>query len=352
MPLAITIADLRPYANILLLFLPLIVQHARRFYHSLRQPARAPAKPLPPRTVRLWQTLLVLHTLYTLIILSLTRPPNIFTALHAPLSAPVSSLHTILRLAPGSVPPHVASPQVLRALQASPVRAAYVRYGHSAIADCTYCEHGADYELFALSGRAVSYALEGAWLMLLAGQWTRRHEWRPTLLTLLAAMLVGETYVLRNVEVDIDAGSSIMWHDTLWLARQTLFLLLPLSLPLLPAAPGPQPPPLLHLLPRLDILSQRLGFLRLQRAAIPRSKDLRQALLKEWERDARARGEAWGDADLRREAASRGMTLDEKGGFWRAGGEVVQRVWHLAGLPKLKDADEALMGEDVAIRRD
>ncbi|KZO98539.1 hypothetical protein CALVIDRAFT_26877 [Calocera viscosa TUFC12733] len=352
MPLAIPLPDLRPYASLVLLFLPLIIQHARRLYHSLTVPSRhPPPQPLPPTTRRLWHTLLFLHTLYTLLLLTLARPHNIFTSLHAPLSAPVSALHTILRLAPGSVPAHVAAPHVLRLLQSAPTRSAYVRFGHAAIAACTYCEHPADYELFALSGRTVSYALEAAWGMLLAGGWTRRHECRPMLLTLLAALLVGETYVLRNVEVDIDAGSSIMWHDTLWLARQTIFLLLPLSLPLLPPAPPPQPAPLLHLLPRLDTLSQHLTFLRLQRSSIPRSPSLRAALTSFWEQDARSRTAAWEDPALREKAEELGLPLAQDGPVWQAGKGAVHRVWHMAGLPMLKDADEALEGEDVVVRR-
>lgn len=107
----------------------------------------------------------------------------------------------------------------------------------------------------------------------------------------------------------------LQWHDTLWQARQILFLVLPPIIHLLPASnPAPSPLSSLPYLTRLaDQTLARIQLLEYTRGASLREPELRAAAEAWWERE-RTEG-SWGssDAQVREIAEKLGLGVEERG---------------------------------------
>jgi len=101
------------------------------------------------------------------------------------------------------------------------------------------------------------------------------------------------------------------WHDTLWSLRHALFLVLPLSIHLLPAPP-PTPTlstTLTHLSKTADAQITHVHLLRLSTAGIQRVPELRARATAFWTRERSVGAAVRHDADVRDAAERVGLGI-------------------------------------------
>ncbi|KAI9444127.1 hypothetical protein H4582DRAFT_1807092, partial [Lactarius indigo] len=258
--------------------------------------------------------LLVLYALYTVNNLLFARPPNLFTSLQLPLNAPQAMIHAALQRntsrSGDALPP--ALEKLLARLASLDARTMLVRFGQRAIQTCTHCTTQADYALHALPPALLSYTLAAAVLGATTARGTGSESRRGVGLIVLVVGALAEAYWAYTVPISIPSArrsahdahrrrrhhgaclhSLLFWHDALWSLRHALFIILPLTLHLLPAAPTP--PPLRHTLQHAahtaDVLLARVHLLRLGTASTQRVPELRARSTAFWEHE-RGVGEA------------------------------------------------------------
>ncbi|KAF8875244.1 hypothetical protein BD779DRAFT_1629960 [Infundibulicybe gibba] len=193
--------------------------------------------------------LLLLHTLYLTYILLLHPPPNLFLRLGLPLNTSTDRIRQVLQQASsnGTIP--IGLESVVKRLASFEMRDVYVRFGHTALATCTYCESPSEFALYALPRPLLEYIREVAIIGLLTPARTPVRTFGTGVL--LAAGLA-EAYYLTSSAIPIPLRGSnqatFWWHDILLTLRHVLFLLLPILLSVLPYAP--LPPLLRSIFPR------------------------------------------------------------------------------------------------------
>ncbi|KZT00665.1 uncharacterized protein LAESUDRAFT_732080 [Laetiporus sulphureus 93-53] len=275
--------------------------------------------PSPPHTpYRAALTLLVLlHTLYILYTVLLRWPPNLFSALHLPLTAPTEGIRHMI-LTRGGLPAGAQLPKPLEALLARlasfEMRTLYVRFGQEVVQNCEHCKTFDEYALFAVSNALLDYIREAVVLGLLTANGSGRERWRTHAVGALVCAAVLEGYFIAAAPVQIPRNGAgvFMWHDNFWAIRHLLFLLLPLLTHSLPGA-RPRPAPLAEARTTLEQTMARLAVLRYTHGAVMRDPVLRAAASEWWERQ-RVEGE-WARADegVRRVADRLGRSFAEAG---------------------------------------
>ncbi|KIJ96971.1 hypothetical protein K443DRAFT_268614 [Laccaria amethystina LaAM-08-1] len=287
------------------------------------------------RKPRLLQCLLSLallvHTLYSLHTLLVISPQNIFTELKLPLNTPTDSIRAILlqRTSDTALPPE--TDRVLTKLKLLEVRRLYVRFGHDVFATCDYCQSLSDYALYGLPRPLLSYVREVAVIGLFTLPTTPLAHLRSIGIGTLIPAGLTEAYWLLTVPVAIYPTDDkfflriIMWHDTLLLLRNILFLVLPflLHLPRIPLidffpiisnlVPSPTPTSaspsasIKGTIQTLDHLIPALHLLKYTRAAIMRVPDARERAGVWWDAEREEGDVGRGDDGVRR--AAKGMEI-------------------------------------------
>ncbi|ESK96635.1 hypothetical protein Moror_6855 [Moniliophthora roreri MCA 2997] len=291
----------------------------------------------PPVLRKGISALLLVHTLFILYSIIILPPPNIFTRLHLSLGTPTDAIRSLLlRVSDDTELPRPIE-NVLQRFGSFEMRTLYVRFGHNALATCEYCSSYTDFALYALPGPLLAYLREATLIGLITIKGTRLERYRTYGIGPLVAVAATECYWISSVAItipkDTRAPNGIMWHDTLTLLRQVLFLLLPLILhfflrpsppPLtqevLLAPPGTIPSEQIPEIPgavrTLQSLITKLQLLRLSRGAVQRHPDLRRAAGEYWAAE-REEGE-W----VRTDEDVQKIAKDMKLGYDKADGEV------------------------------
>ncbi|KAI9464367.1 hypothetical protein HD554DRAFT_1267102 [Boletus coccyginus] len=244
-----------------------------------------------------------LHTLLVLSNLALHRPPNLFTRLGIPINSPVDRISSLLMreagfntmgergavIIPREIPKDVET--LLTRLGVHGSRDTYVRFGQRAMQTCSYCSSAADYIILVLSGILLDYLRTATLLLLLTTNINGRQRWRTNVLGALTCAFLAEVYAFTSasaVPLEKDASTAFMWHDNLFLARNILFLMLPIFVQTLPAI-YPPPPPSVALAPvlgRLERTLARAQLLRYFHQAFLRHPYTRERAVEFWANDA------------------------------------------------------------------
>lgn len=300
-----------------------------------------PHAPLRPFT----SGLLALYALYTVYNLLFARPPNLFASLRLSLNAPQAVIHAALlrnvsRSGGDGLPP--ALEKLLARLASLDARTMLVRFGQRAMQTCAHCTTQADYALHALPPALLSYTLAAVVLGATTARGTARESRRGVGLIVLVVGALAEAYWAYTVPISIpsaarrsahpsnhnDGDNVIMWHDTLWSLRHALFLALPLTLHLLPAATPP--PPLRHTLQHAahtaDVLLARAHLLRLGTAATQRVPELRARAAAFWAREGDIGEAVRQDAGVRAAAERTGLGLAPGSGGGEGEGAAPKRA--------------------------
>lgn len=259
----------------------------RRRSRSTR--SRTPNANVRPPYERPLTLLLHLHTLYILYLLIVHWPPNLFTTLKLPLTTPTERIRSILLeragLKTGEGLPRPLE-ELLAKLGNAEIRTAYVRYGQQVIQDCTHCKTLEHYALAALPRPLLQYVREAFVLGLLTVENSGRARLRTVGVLVLGAAALAEAWTVTTVQIAIprDDTPVTMWHDTLYVLRHVLFLVLPVLLYLLPATPVPPPlsPLLLQMRQTVDTLARRVTLIKYLQPAILRNERLRAATTSWW----------------------------------------------------------------------
>ncbi|KAJ2936624.1 hypothetical protein H1R20_g469, partial [Candolleomyces eurysporus] len=251
-----------------------------------------------------------------------------------------------LRKSPtGDLEPEIE--ELLTKLNSFDLRLMYLRLGHDAVAGCNWCHRLKEYLLFAFIGPLLVYILEIAFIGLLTLPNSSKHHLRSYAIGTLILSMLFEFYTALTGEITLSARERAQngwpqitrWHDTLYMARYTLFLVLPLSLqlpripfiysiPILgPLLPAPDPrlalkasPPaqrLQSLQPTLDLLITRLHFLTYTKAAIMRMPSVRERAVAWWDAEGKEGKEGLSDEGVQRTAKGMGLAYDEIDGVLR-----------------------------------
>ncbi|KAG1730890.1 hypothetical protein EDB19DRAFT_1366513 [Suillus lakei] len=290
-------------------------------------------------------SIVLLHSLYSLYGLT-QRPPNLFSRLRIPLTLPVERIRALLLseagfgagsggdggvAVPVSMPPDLEL--LLSRLKTDESRGWFVRcvpsptpyllckltlllstyrFGQRALQTCAPCTSAGDYALFVFAGAILAYVRTAAVLLLLTSSANGRDRWRGYVLGVLVCAALAEGYVLASVSatpLPKDTMRVFMWHDNIRLARQALFLILPLLTQFLP--PSEQPgPPSMSLAPALAHLERslpRAHLLKYTRAAVMRQPELRERAVRWWAREKRAGDAGRGDEGVKRAALKMGL---------------------------------------------
>ncbi|KAI0062619.1 hypothetical protein BV25DRAFT_1825125 [Artomyces pyxidatus] len=298
-------------ATLLALFLPPVLT-----YISSRR-RRTPKHPQQKLTTPLRRPLTIvvaLHTLYTAYTLLFARPPNLFTSLGLPLSAPQSRIHAALlvKLNETTLPPDFDA--LLARLASFEVRTVLVRFGQQTVQTCTYCKGLPDYALHFLPSLLLSYTARALILGLVTVSGSLRERWRGSGVAVLVVAALADAYWAYTVPIAIPRPNTrdaplTMWHDMLFTARHALFLFLPLALHLAP--PTARPPPARLTAQTLDAALARTHLLRYASAAVHRDAVLAARARVFWEREKGAGEEMRADDGVRAAALAAGIGFDE-----------------------------------------
>ncbi|KII91316.1 hypothetical protein PLICRDRAFT_38060 [Plicaturopsis crispa FD-325 SS-3] len=246
----------------------------------------------------------LLHTLFISHRLLLTQPPNLFRALHIPLTVPADYIRARLQQSADTPLPD-ALDALLSKLASFDVRQHYVRYGHPTILACSWCVTATDYMLFYIPQPLLQYVRTAAVVGVVS------HTWRPWGTAVLIAAALLEGYWIMTVQFDVDSPNITMWHDRIYTLRHILLLILPILAALLPERAAIHTSPR-ALVARTKSLRERLTLLRLVQDTA-----LRMGGGAMWERQRREGEVGRTDENVRRAAGRVGMHFDEG----EAGGE-------------------------------
>ncbi|KAI0088903.1 hypothetical protein BDY19DRAFT_855738, partial [Irpex rosettiformis] len=173
-----------------------------------------------------------LHTLYIIYVITLQAPPNLFRTLNLPLNAhPDKIRSTILQKAGlpsnATLPKHMEN--LLTRLSSFDGRSVYVRFGQSVIQDCDYCRRMEQYAMYAIPRPLLQYIREAIVIGLVTTRDSHHGDWRVTAVGMLAIAALLEASQLMSAQIIIPKnGKVFFWADNCWLARQLLFLILPI----------------------------------------------------------------------------------------------------------------------------
>ncbi|KAK7684958.1 hypothetical protein QCA50_011793 [Cerrena zonata] len=207
----------------------------------------------------------------------------------------------------------------------------YVRFGQTVLQDCEHCSTFDEYALYALPWTVLGYIREAATIGALTIQGSGRERWRTYGVAAIVVTAVVEGYWVATATVRIprDGLNVYMLHDNLWFFRHLIFLLVPVAIHLLPAAPPNSDPYTLLQNTRstMDATMARLTSLKYLRGAVMRDPATRESADSWWTKQ-KVEGE-WirEDENVQRVA--------EKLGFGFAGHE---------GTAKLKSNAKATVG--------
>ncbi|KAK7439841.1 hypothetical protein VKT23_017413 [Stygiomarasmius scandens] len=267
----------------------------------------------PPNLRKILSSLLLLHTLFILYNIIVLPPPNLFTRLDLPLGTPTDSIRSLLLMNSDEpiLPKHIE--QLLTRLGSFEMRTLYVRFGHDVVASCEFCSNFNDFALYASPAPLLSYIREIALVGLITLQGTLHERHRALGVGVLIALLLAEGYFTATALIQIPQNDYsvrktfwaptgvFMWHDTLYLLRQIVFLILPLAIhfvlppsrpfavPGIPGAANAQTPHAAAMM-SLQALVPKLQLLRYTRGAVMRNPTLRNAA-SEWWNTERQEGE-------------------------------------------------------------
>ncbi|KAH7924370.1 hypothetical protein BV22DRAFT_1105519 [Leucogyrophana mollusca] len=278
-----------------------------------------------------FSALVLLHTVFILWSLTLQRPPNLFTRLGIPVTTPTEHIRSLLLreagVAGGSQAAlTVATPLpndlefLLNKLSIADSRLLYTRFGQRALQTCQYCSSTFDYTLFVFSRALLAYVRTAFVVLLLTAGANNRERWRTFAVGALACAALAEGYILATtsagVSIPKNGKGAFMWHDTLFLARNAVFLLIPLLIHLQPALARPGPPSagLLPVLAHLERSLPRAHLIKYARGAIMRRAELRAPAVRWWAREAREGEAGRADEDVQRTAERVGLGFDDATG--------------------------------------
>nr|GAT49489.1 predicted protein [Mycena chlorophos] len=283
------------------------------FYLSIH---RAPGRPLTS-TRSLLNILLLLHTLYVLYQIIVLPPDNIFKRLHLPLSTPVDAVRSFLRQKSDTGRLPASLDTLLRHLQSYDVKTFYVRFGHRVVATCDYCHSFNDFAMFALPDAMLSYIWAATVVGLVTINNTGHERYRTLAVGAIAGSFAVEAYYIATspIEIPQDDEGVFWWHDSLLLLRQTMFLIVPIFVHLLPASPtAPLLNPTVNATRLAEQALLRMQLLRLTRGAIMRVPLLRTRAAEWWEGDARDGQWVREDKAVQDLARQLGSGFDDTGG--------------------------------------
>ncbi|KAG8214853.1 hypothetical protein J3R82DRAFT_10018 [Butyriboletus roseoflavus] len=265
-----------------------------------------------------------LHTLFILSNLALRRPPNLFVRLGIPINAPVDRIRSLLMGEAGlntmgeqdtlMVSPEIPKDidKLLTRLGVHGSRDTYARFGQRAMQMCLYCSSTADYTILVLSGILLDYLRTATLLLFLTTNINGHQRWRTNVLGVLTCAFLAEVYAFTSasaVPLDKDAKTAFMWHDNLFLARNVLFLMLPVFIQILPVI-YPPPPASVALAPALGHLERilpRAHLLKCFRQAVLRHPYTREQAVKFWANDAAEGATARSDPNVQMTASKLGL---------------------------------------------
>ncbi|KAI0309940.1 hypothetical protein OF83DRAFT_931475 [Amylostereum chailletii] len=276
--------------------------------------------------------LLLAHTFYTLYTLLRCHPPNIFSDLQLPLSAPDSVIRaTVARHA--TTDPRYSGPgmdELIAKLGSFETRIMLVRFGHSALN-----APGTNPTLYlallaSLSAPLLSYTLRACVVGFLTIRGSGHTERRKLSVGALACAACAEVWLMCTATVTITRDEQdvpIMYHAWLWSLRQLTFLALPAvihflppvhTIPIissLPLIPGPSPPPATYsqLRAAVDSAQTRLSFLRFASGAVRRHPELNARADTYWRRERDIASQLWADDGVRESAKKAGLDIGEVG---------------------------------------
>ncbi|KAF8553671.1 hypothetical protein OG21DRAFT_1413910 [Imleria badia] len=295
-----------------------------------------------------------LHTLLVLSDLALSRPPNLFARLRIPVNAPVDRIRSLLMreagfntmgersavIVPPEIPKDVETLLTRLGIQGS--RDIYVRFGQRAIQTCSYCSSTADYTILVLSGILLDYLRTATLLLSLTTTINGRQRWRTNVLGALTCAFLAEVYAFTSasaVPLEKDANTAFMWHDNLFLARNILFVVLPVVIQILPAIypPPPASAALAPVLGRLERTLPRAQLLRYFRQAVLRHPYTRERAVEFWTNDAADGAAARGNPNVQTTASKLGFGFASPAGSGDMDGqESVLRVNARMAVQSLK----------------
>ncbi|KAG9315476.1 hypothetical protein JVU11DRAFT_3089 [Chiua virens] len=266
--------------------------------------------------------LVVLHILFVISDI-MHRPPNLFKRFGIPINAPVDHIRLVLReviinrmgerdavVAPPDFPKDVDT--LLKRLGVHGSRDIYVRFGQRAMQTCPYCSSATDYAMFVLSGILLDYLRTATLLLLLTTTINGRQRWRTNSLGVLTCAFLAEVYAFTSasaVPLEKDARAAFMWHDNLSLVRELLFVLLPMSIQMMPVIypPPPVSVTLLSVLERLDRTLPRAKLLKYFHQAVLRYTPTRERAVEFWTNVADEGAIARGNPNVQMTAAKLGF---------------------------------------------
>lgn len=217
----------------------------------------------------------------------------------------------------GRLPDHLD--ELLTRLSSFDTRSFYIRFGQDVVQNCNHCHTFGEYALYALPGIVLLYLRQAAVVGLITIRGTHREPWRTHGIGLLLFAAIAEVYWTLSVRIQVSGqGSSyeiVMWHDTLWIIRHLLFLLLPLAIHFVcPESLSMSP---LAMVPMTNLavqsLHRRIQLLKFTSQAASRTPEFRRTAGAFWDRQ-RVEGQwAREDEGVNRTAEFAGVVLQREG---------------------------------------
>ena len=187
---------------------------------------RSPAPTKDARQPKYWElitTILAIHTLYMMYILSFKTPPNLFVRLHLPLSMPSERIRAMILSRVGitgedTLPEHIE--ELLMKLNTSDLRTYFVRFvlalsirplltrstrfGQNAIQECEWCTTFTEYAAYTLPSIVLSYLEVAALIGVVTIRGTNREKWRSATIGFLILACILDVYLILTVRIAVD----------------------------------------------------------------------------------------------------------------------------------------------------
>ncbi|KAF4563700.1 hypothetical protein AB1N83_010192 [Pleurotus pulmonarius] len=256
--------------------------------------------------------LLLLHTLYILYRILVTPPANIFTSLNIPLNTSTDRIREILAKYSGidlnnggAFPKHLEL--LLKRLSLFEHRTLFVRFGQHVLQTCEYCTTYDEFAIYAILEPLRSYIYEAAVVGAVTISGTQRERLRTIGLGVLVAAALAEGYWISTVPIKVprrgEPNDVTMWHDVLYVARQALFIVLPLGIHLLRGTPESESNPFVMLPQTISVMERglsRLHLVKYARGAVMRVPQLRENAVAWWKEEQLEGDWVRGDENVRR----------------------------------------------------
>ncbi|KAF9494814.1 hypothetical protein BDN71DRAFT_1448390 [Pleurotus eryngii] len=273
--------------------------------------------------------LLLLHTLYILYRILVTPPANIFTSLNIPLNTSTDRIREIVAKYSGiDLNSGGAFPKplelLLKRLSLFEHRTLFVRFGQHVLQTCEYCTTYDEFAIYAILEPLRSYVYEAAVVGAVTISGTQRERLRTVGLGVLVAAALAEGYWISTVPIKVprrgEPNDVTMWHDALYIARQALFVVLPLGIHLLRGIPESESNPFMVLPQTITAMERglsRLHLIKYIRGAVMRVPELRESAEAWWKVEKQEGEWVRGDENVRqiaeREGFGFGPFSDEEG---------------------------------------